>query len=605
MALGDEQGFKRNMFLPAEEKQDTLEEFRLNPNLSESDIYVSVYEYEFDEEPNSQSDFLSAPKHGDFYVDLDGKTPAHAEVDARKLINQLVLLGVKQSHIQFYFSGGKGYHLVLPEEYFEIKDRTQLHKNYRAFAEFLKTNGVYDSLDLVVYDARRVLRLNDTYNRKGKQNKELLEGEELSMSDRMAIKPVFTWFLEPEDLTPKPVLSNDYETSSYKKPIEPFMLRLINSEPENGKRNNTCYTIALYLKDHGYTRDEALNILLSSPNSSPVEKKESAIDSAYDGDKHFGLTNNEIVHESMTQDEKIQFNVDDITNLLVPWKEVMETTRSQIDKFQKKELLSYGIDKLDNYLGMIQPTELVVVGGVSGIGKSEFVWNAAKANCLAGLPVAFIGLEMAPAQYTLRLLRNKVGVEASKFKTMTLTDDEKEKLEVSLTDMENQKLPMYFFNPKFKLSVERLDKLIKEATQKFGIRLWVIDHLHHFPSFNPRDDQTADIAGIVTAIKQMTLKYDIPIILVSHYRKITSGASPSLNSFKDSISIVQVADSVLSLNRNLITEDIAIQRRLDVSVLKSRYGMASCTFSLDFNPMNGSYKASEDFRFGLKGTLFD
>lgn len=600
IAAKEEEGFVRNLFRPVEEKPAVIGFYQ-----GWEDAYLSVYDYEFDVPPTADSDFDNAPKYGDLYFDLDSEDIELAAEESTKLIGYFVGKGVKEQHIKEYFSGAKGYHVLIPSEYIMNPTPTLTHILYKQIATALKNELSLSTLDTKVYDARRVFRIPGSVNSKTGMQK--IKVKDFSPISEPVEPIVLPSAYIPEVEKVEPMKKQEKDWVNVKQPLESFILRMINSAPPEGERNNHAYTCALYLKDHGYAADEAYALLDNSPTTLPRRELQAVVQSAYRGDKHFGMKDNELVHSMLTPEERVTYNVDDATVLLVPWKQVMNNTKEQIEKFRKRELLSYGISSLDNYLGMISAGELVTVGGVSGIGKSEFVWNIAKANARAGIPVAFIGIEMSPEMYTMRMLKNKMGVDGSKFKTLDFSEDERRLLEENLKQLEEEKLPIYFFNPKYQIDVAKLDKLVEVATKKYGIKLWVIDHLHYFPASSADGDSHQVISHIVTSIKQMTLKYDVPIVLVSHYRKLQYGTKASLNSFKDSIAIPQVSDTVIALDRSLTSEDLAWQRRVEVSVLKSRYGMASATFYVDFNPSTGTYIPTEGFHYGLgtADTKFD
>lgn len=607
LALGTPDGFQRNKFYPVTEKDEVIrvrQELAGLPFGATEDVYLSVFDYDFPSTPNTMSSFEEAPKYGDFYMDfdcadhsVDKQNQLKWEVD--NVIEYLVELGVERHHVRVYHSGNKGYHVIVPSEYVEVTDSRTRHRTFKQLALVLRRKLGLEFLDTVVYDSRRVLRLDKTYNVKGKLLKAQIAGGLGPFTDLPTEPVLFT------DMALEASTSPVAASQPVRKELEPFMLRLLNKNPPQGQRQSTCYTISLYLKDHGYSADEAQALLDNSPIDIESDRKRSAVQSAYSGDKHFGTKDNDIATSAMSEEERIKSGVDPYLSMLVPWGKVLDNTKKQLTENESKGLLSFGIETLDNYLGMIQPGELITIGGVSGIGKSEFVWNAAKANAKAGVPVAFIGLEMGPEMYTMRTLRNRLGLDASKFKTLTLSDEERASVDKELELMQEEDLPIHFFNPKFKLDIARLDKIVGEGIDKLGIRLWVVDHLHYFPATSSGDDVTHQVSTIVHGLKQLTLKYDVPILLVAHYRKIDSGVRASLNSFKDSIAIPQVSDTVLALSRDTTSNSLAVQQRVEISVLKSRYGMSLAHFYADFDPKLGTYKSSSDFSYGLKGELFD
>ena len=113
------------------------------------------------------------------YFDLDyDADPTVAQADAVKIVNFFTQeLDTKDTDIHIYFSGNKGFHILIDERALGIKPRPDLHRAYKHLAGYLRyrlgtTETVEDdngkpiertvplrSLDMVVYTVKRMLRL--------------------------------------------------------------------------------------------------------------------------------------------------------------------------------------------------------------------------------------------------------------------------------------------------------------------------------------------------------------------------------------------------------------------------------------------------------------
>lgn len=126
---------------------------QLNPNL---DHYYSLFHYSdehkkiFDETKSVAGiTNLTTPF---IYFDLDSKNDLEAaRKDALAVVSKLLSFGINQSAIQIYFSGNKGFHIIV---------ETNQHFSAKELKTFVKqfTNGL-KTFDERVYDCNRILRI--------------------------------------------------------------------------------------------------------------------------------------------------------------------------------------------------------------------------------------------------------------------------------------------------------------------------------------------------------------------------------------------------------------------------------------------------------------
>lgn len=109
---------------------------------------------------------------GPLYFDLDdAESPASTAVYLVELIDKLVVKGVDVEALSIYASGGKGFHLLVPETYFLTKPPAKGMAYLPAIYKEIAFNMAVDSMDMRVYTAKRgrmfrqenVLRENGRY----------------------------------------------------------------------------------------------------------------------------------------------------------------------------------------------------------------------------------------------------------------------------------------------------------------------------------------------------------------------------------------------------------------------------------------------------------
>lgn len=230
------------------------------------------------------------------YFDLDHEAdPAISQADAVKLIEFFTdELDIKESDIWVYFSGSKGFHILINSNALGIEPRDDLHKIFKHIAGYLIHRLDLSSLDLVVYTSKRMLRLPNTVHAKTKNYKVELTLEEIKTLTLEEIKAIAGQPRRPDELkysasarresvAVRPAAAAmfqdkmkehmeaaatslkkyDTESFSFKKGKPPVCVEDIinNGWKKDGDRNQATVQLACYYKDSGHTKEETLEIL--------------------------------------------------------------------------------------------------------------------------------------------------------------------------------------------------------------------------------------------------------------------------------------------------------------------------------------------------------
>jgi hypothetical protein len=229
------------------------------------------------------------------YFDLDhAENPAISQADAIKLVDFFLNeLDVKETDIWVYFSGSKGFHILINSQALGITPRNDLHKIYKHIAGYLVHKLGLQSLDLVVYTAYRMLRLPDSMHQKTHLFKIGLTIEELRTLTLDEIKekarsprrneglPTRQEREEALDLRVKAahfytakMVEYEEAAATANKRYEKEEFHFIKGRPpvcvtdileggwkKDGDRNQATVQLACYFKDAKYTKEEAVAIL--------------------------------------------------------------------------------------------------------------------------------------------------------------------------------------------------------------------------------------------------------------------------------------------------------------------------------------------------------
>lgn len=191
----------------------------------------------------------------------------------------------------------------------------------------------------------------------------------------------------------------------------------------------------------------------------------------------------------------------------------------------KVQGLSSHIKSVDDLTLGMTGGELIVVSGPTSAGKTQFTTMIAYNIAAAGAKVLFVTMEMTKPQMTERFM-GASGTDLSELEH-GIIEYQKE------SDLEALDIPL----------------LVGDAV-KDGSKLIIIDHLHYF-SGEDDQNQAQALGRIVKDFKQSAVKYEVPVILICHIRKLQNeGKKPTANDLRDSSLIGQHADQIIMVWRD-------------------------------------------------------
>ena len=240
-------------------------------------------------------------------------------------------------------------------------------------------------------------------------------------------------------------------------------------------------------------------------------------------------------------------------------KEIFEITNFKKDTFEIKDFKSVGISTgfidLDDKLGGMQNSDLIILAGRPSMGKTalatNIAFNAAKIfkkedSEKSGL---FFSLEMSAEQIGLRILAEESKVESSKLRRGDLTSEDSSKLQKSFQEISNLG---FYFDDSPNLTVGELRSKLRRYKKNYNISFIVIDYLQLIKPERNRDNRVNELSEITRSLKQLAKEFNIPVLALSQLsRQVESrdDKRPLLSDLRESGSIEQDADIVMFVYR--------------------------------------------------------
>ena len=262
--------FKRNIWMPY--KSTDIQQFRTVHN--NKAIYLTPYRYSSPIQDSESTPLTIA----NLYFDMDSKTNLKDTFeDAKVLLSYLKsTMNIPIGQMQLYFSGNKGIHLIVSSHVFGFTLASDTHLRFKQLAKKIEPWLKNNTIDMI-YDMRRLLRVENSRHEKSGLFKIPITPKELSMPEKYIkqkaesprhfrrIKPVYCpKAREAFYAMTIPQQEISRATSSYALTLEfapPCIQNLCNQEIQEPGRNKHLVILANYCIHRKYPQDKALAFL--------------------------------------------------------------------------------------------------------------------------------------------------------------------------------------------------------------------------------------------------------------------------------------------------------------------------------------------------------
>ena len=214
-----------------------------------------------------------------------------------------------------------------------------------------------------------------------------------------------------------------------------------------------------------------------------------------------------------------------------------------------------GFVDLDNMLGGLQNSDLIILAGRPSMGKTalatNIAFNAAKYffNEQEEGSVVMFSLEMSAEQIGLRILAEQSKIPSDKLRKGELNEKDSLKLQNTYQDINNLK---FFFDDSPNLTVSELRSKLRRYKNNYNIKLVLIDYLQLIKPESIRDNRVNELSEITRSLKQLAKEFDLPVISLSQLSRQVENREdkrPLLSDLRESGSIEQDADVVMFIYR--------------------------------------------------------
>ena len=253
--------------------------------------------------------------------------------------------------------------------------------------------------------------------------------------------------------------------------------------------------------------------------------------------------------------EKGSFN-----SSLVKFDEAMRQTIEMATTAYKNEEgivgVPTGLTELDDRLGGLHNSDLIIIAGRPSMGKTalatNIAFNAAQKLQEKGKKssIAFFSLEMSSEQLSTRILAEQSRIKSNDIRRGKISDDQFDKfIETSKNIAE---LPLYIDETPA-ISIAAMSNRARRIKRLFGLEMIIVDYIQLMTgSINNRDGRVQEISQITQGLKAIAKELRVPVVALSQLSRAVEQRDdhkPQLSDLRESGSIEQDADVVMFVYR--------------------------------------------------------
>ena len=305
------------------------------------------------------------------------------------------------------------------------------------------------------------------------------------------------------------------------------------------------------------------------------------------------------------------------SNSLIKFDEAMRQTIEMASSAYKNDEgivgVPTGLTDLDDRLGGLHKSDLIIIAGRPSMGKTalatNIAFNAAKKLQDDGKKssIAFFSLEMSSEQLSTRILAEQSRIKSNDIRRGKISEEQFDKfIETSKNISE---LPLYIDETPA-ISIAALSNRARRIKRLYGLDLVVIDYIQLMRASNNNNGRVQEISEITQGLKALAKELALPVLALSQLSRAVEqrdNNKPLLADLRESGSIEQDADVVMFVYREAYylerkeprpaTVEYAewqakmseVSNMAEIIVGKQRHGPTGNVF-LEFEPMFTKFK---------------
>ena len=274
---------------------------------------------------------------------------------------------------------------------------------------------------------------------------------------------------------------------------------------------------------------------------------------------------NDLDHDGQSIIENFEKSLFDLaergsfSSSLVKFDEAMKMTIEMASNAYKNDEgivgVPTGLTDLDDRLGGLHKSDLLIIAGRPSMGKTalatNIAFNAAKKiqEDDRKSTIAFFSLEMSSEQLSTRILAEQSRIKSNDIRRGRISEEQFDKfIETSKNISE---LPLYIDETPA-ITIAALSNRARRIKRLYGLDMVVVDYIQLMRAANFREGRVQEISEITQGLKALAKELSVPVLALSQLSRAVESRDikkPQLSDLRESGSIEQDADVVMFVYR--------------------------------------------------------
>ena len=274
---------------------------------------------------------------------------------------------------------------------------------------------------------------------------------------------------------------------------------------------------------------------------------------------------NDLDHDGQSIIENFEKSLFDLaekgsfSSSIVKFDEAMKMTIEMASSAYKNEEgivgVPSGLTDLDDRLGGMHKSDLLIIAGRPSMGKTalatNIAFNAAKKiqNDGRKSSIAFFSLEMSSEQLSTRILAEQSRIKSNDIRRGRISEEQFDKFIETSKDI--SELPLYIDETPA-ISIAALSNRARRIKRLYGLDMVVVDYIQLMKAANFKEGRVQEISEITRGLKALAKELSVPVLALSQLSRAVEqrdDKKPQLSDLRESGSIEQDADVVMFVYR--------------------------------------------------------
>lgn len=305
------------------------------------------------------------------------------------------------------------------------------------------------------------------------------------------------------------------------------------------------------------------------------------------------------------ESEKAVFGISErrVRHDLQPIQAVLSSYFDHVDELSRRSDDIFGVPTglkdVDTLLGGLQKSDLLIVAGRPGMGKTGFLLGVAKNAALQHKKhVAIFSLEMSNEQLVQRLISQETGIDSQTLRSGKLSDDQWPLFTHAIEVLSDTHI---FLDDTPAITPLQLRTKCRRLHLEYRLDLVIVDYLQLMSGDIRNDNRVQEVSYISRYLKVLARELNIPVLAAAQLSRAVEQRAdkrPQLSDLRESGSLEQDADIVMFIHRpDAMEKDSPRQNVAELIVAKHRNGPTHPGIEMIFMPTLAKFENAATARY--------